>query len=128
MLYINGKQIGGIRSKKQNLTHVIVKPQVPGHYLVPAYFGGKGHVELSFDIVIQTTYEATMKTIRDLMDNGEGVYYMYDDAGMIYENMNHAYILINSVEGSRDTSNPHGSISMTITLTEDHDDCTYMPS
>lgn len=127
MLYINGKLIGGLRAKKENLTHLIVKPQVPGNTIVPPYFGGRGHVELSFDIVIQTTYEATMSTLRDLMGNGEGVYYMYDDAGSIYDNKTHAYVVINSIEGSRDTGNSLGTISMTVTLTTDHDDCSYTP-
>lgn len=127
MLYINGRLIGGIKSKKENLSTLTSKPQVPGGYLVPAYYTGRGHVELSFDIVIQTNYESVISILRELLSNGEGVYYLYDDAGYIYDDKNHAYGLLNSVEGSRDVGNPLGSISITVTVTEDGDDCSYRP-
>lgn len=123
---INGRTIGGIRAKSQSGGNAVVRPQLPGHYLEPAYFIAKSHTELSLEIVVDN-YELVLQTLIDLLNNGDGVYYLSDDATPLIENQYGVWAIIESYEGACSVSNPVGSLSIRCVVTTNHEDSSYAP-
>lgn len=127
VLKINGRTLGGIKAKGQSGGTTLVRPSLPGNHLEPAYFMGKTHTELSLTIVVDN-YELVLQNLIDLLNNGDGVYYLSEDACQLVDNKYAVWVIIESYEGTMDVSNPIGSLSLKCVVTEDHEDSSYTPS
>lgn len=133
MFYINGVAVGSLISKNEEGGNNIATPQIPGNVLSAPYMTGRKNTSLTLEFMIDyyagQTYEKSMRYIADLMANGDGVYYLFDDATPIVEDKYYAWMVIDGRSGniSKDKGIEAATISITGVVTEDHQDSSYRP-